>query len=171
MDEHLTSSKAWKTMRREEGERRATTTVADEAEGASGDFFDIKRPRLPYPQSMEQHVRPVQYAWDDPFGHMGRVGYTRNTYQFKGPNKDDNNIYGGQHMKKTLWLEEMRRRIIAEAEGISADVDETSVAGTAEAYYINTHVKRNPYLRRDNTLAREWKIANPHSSNQRTLAR
>lgn len=163
-DDILTSSKSWRNQRRELGERNAGSRADEVAEGATGDFFDIKRPRLKYPQVLEKHTQPIQYAWDDPYQHMGRIGYARNTYQFRGTNKDDNNIYGSQHMKKTLWLEEMRRRIIAEQHGINADVDETTIAGTASAFYLNTREKRNKYLKRDNQVAQVWKIPTPVSS-------
>lgn len=153
-EQPLTSSKSWRTMRRELGEKNARTPA--ESEQGSVDFFDLKRSRIKYPQELEKHPEQIRYAWNDPFQHMGRIGYRMNTYQFRGANKEDNNIYGSQHMRKTLWLEEMRRRIIAEEHGISADVDETSIAGTADAYYLPTREKRNKYIKRADIVGQAW---------------
>jgi hypothetical protein len=146
------------------GEKNASSTADSIAENTSGDFFDIKRPKLKYPEELEKHPRPITYRTDDPYAHLGRIGYTSNRYQFRGTNKDDNNIYGGQHMKKTLWLEEMRRRIIAENHGITADVDDASIAGTAEAYYLKSREKRNPHYK-------QWsQTLNPFSSQTAKLS-
>lgn len=161
MNDNLTSSKSWRTLRREIGEKNASTTADSVSDEQSGDFFDIKRPKLKYPEILEKHPRPISYRVDDPYAHLGRIGYTANRYQFRGPNKEDNNIYGGQHMKKTLWLEEMRRRIIAEQHGITADVDDSSIAGTADAYYLRSREKRNPHFSHPS----KWKpTLNPSSS-------
>lgn len=166
--ELLTSSKSWRTLRREIGERNASTTQ-DDTQGASGDFFDIKRPKLRYPEEFQRPVAPVSYNWAEPFAHLGKIGYKKNTYIFRGANKEDNNIYGAQHMKKTLWLEEMRRRLIAETQGISADVDETSIAGTAAAYYLGespaptSREKRNKYY--NPPTGGRWKTSAPPNSN------
>lgn len=116
------------------------------ATNASRDFFDTRNPRIPYPQQYEKHPQPVTYTAQDPFGHLGKIGYRKNTYQFRGPDKDQNNIYGGQHMKKTLWLEEMRRRIYAEQYGIDAEIDASNIGGTGGAFYLNSREKRNPFI-------------------------
>jgi hypothetical protein len=166
MAEVLTSSKSWRTLRREIGERNASTPQ-DEPGASTGDFFDIKRPKLKYPQELEKRTQEIRYAWDDPFQHMGRIGYKRNTYQFRGPNKDDNNIYGAQHMNKTLWMEEMRRRVVAEKQGISADVDESSIAGTADAYHLKTREKRNKYVKRTDIVGQAWATPRTFSNSQR----
>lgn len=159
-NEAITTSKTWRAQRREIGEKNASTAV-DDASG-SADFFDIKKPRLKYPQEFEKNPRPVQYSITDPFKHMGKIGYTRNTYCFRGQNKEDINIYGSQHMKKTLWLEEMRRRLIAEEHGISADVDDSSIGGTADAFYLEDRVisreKRNKYHKRGTIVPSQWQI-------------
>lgn len=164
--EALTSSKSWRTVRRIEGEKRAGTTQ-DDTSGGSGDFFDIKKPRLKFPQDLEKPTSQVQYAWADPYAHLGRIGYRRNTYQFRGANKEDNNIYGGQHMKKTAWLEEMRRRLIAEEHGISADVDDTSIAGTIDAWRLARDNKNKYYTGRQQKPDQQaWRLTpkNPSST-------
>lgn len=81
----------------------------------------------------------------DPNAHLGLVGYTRNSYQFSGKNLEENNLRGNISMKKTAWLEEMRRRCIAEKHGISPDVDEGNLCGTSEAYRVRTAPK-NKYV-------------------------
>lgn len=167
-ENQLTSSKSWRLLRREIGEKNATTTADDTGSGGNtGDFFDIKRPRLKYPQMLEKPNVPTDYSWSDPFAHLGKIGYRRNTYQFKGTNKDDNNIYGGQHMKKTAWLEEMRRRIHAEEYGISAEIDDYSIAGTWEAYAIKSREPRNKYYNRPGYAAPTdtWRQQNPSTRN------
>ena len=171
-ENQLTSSKSWRLLRREIGEKNATTTTDEVATGgASGDFFDIKRPRLKYPQELENPQHPVVYAWDDPYAHLGRIGYRRNTYHFKGPNKDDLNIYGGQHMRKTYWLEEMRRRIHAEEFGISAEVDDYSIAGTGEANAVKSREPRNKYYNRPGYSREDQKATwtRPTSASQTSL--
>lgn len=145
LQEDLTSSKSWRTLRSQLGEKNATGASLDAGQ-ETGDFFDVERPRLKYPSMMERHPIPIHYPSGDPFLHMGRIGYTHNTYQFRGAEKDENNIYGSQHMKKTCWLEEMRRRIYAEEGGIDAHIDKSNVAGTAGAYYLN-HKKQNKHYR------------------------
>lgn len=135
-------------LRYQMGEENASSGTSANNENASYHFFDTKNPRLEYPNEFNKHPTPIRYYAQDPWQHLGRIGYKRNTYQFRGPEKDVNNIYGGQHMKKTLWLEEMRRRIYAEKCGISAEIDESNIAGTAEVYYIKnwSREKRNPHL-------------------------
>lgn len=135
-----TGTGGWTSRRRALAEVNSTS----KAQG-SGAFFDTKRDRVQFPQTMDKPQQPKEYPSNDPYKHLGLIGYTRNTYQFKGRDKDDNNIYGGQHMKKTLWLEEMRRKVIAEREGISPAVDDSSVAGTGAAYYLNERTAKNPY--------------------------
>lgn len=120
--------------RRQAGERNATERPDKDAPTG---WFTTRTPSIPYPRDMEKNPRPIRYKETDPWAHLGRVGYRRNTYQFRGANKTENNIYHSQHMKKTAWLEEMRRRIIAERCGISADIDTSDISGTADAYYIN----------------------------------
>ena len=146
MQDVMNAGKSWRGMRRAMGEYNAQFTADMQADDATGDYFDLRRPRLPYPQDLYKDPHPVHHDPYDPYKHLGLIGYTRNTYQFSGPTKDEVNQYGGQHMKKTLWLEEMRRRIIANREGISSDVDKTSIAGTGGAFYLNTREKKNKYL-------------------------
>ena len=146
--------KSWRAQRLEHGERNARNAGLSEGT-QNGDFFSTKNPRIKYPVNMLEHPRQTYYYPEDPFQHLGRIGYTRNTYQFSGANKDENNIFGSQHMKKTAWLEEMRRRQYAEKYGIDAEIDKTNVAGTAEAYYLRKAPK-NKYIY-DN----QWK--NSHS--------
>ena len=64
-------------------------------------------------------------------------------------------------MKKTLWLEEIRRRVYAEKYGISADVDETSIAGTADAFYVISREKRNKYIKKTDIVGPVWTTNNP----------
>lgn len=145
MEEVISSEKSWRGMRRAMGEFNSRFRPQEDA---TGDYFDLKRPRIQYPAEFYQDPHYTPPDPQDPFKHLGRIGYTRNTYTFKGNPKNDHNTYGSQHMKKTLWLEEMRRRIIAEKVGISPQVDETSIAETGGAYYLNTRSreKKNKYL-------------------------
>lgn len=147
MDKGFDNSGSWRNARRIMGEKNARSGMSGpELIDQSKDFFDTRHPQIKYPQEMQTHPAQVRYWAQDPFQRMGRIGYTRNTYQFRGAGKDENNIYGGQHMKKTLWLEEMRRRIYAEQYGISADIDASNIGGTAEAYYLKTREKKNKYI-------------------------
>jgi len=148
------------------GERNVIDTSS--SNNNAGDFFDVKRPKIKYPEVLEKHPQQQEYKWSDPYQHMGPIGYTKNRYQFRGQNKDDNNIYGGQHMKKTAWLEEMRRRIIAEKEGISADIDDSSIAGTASAFHVSTREKRNKYINKPSIVPSSWAIPNQTSSKTST---
>jgi hypothetical protein len=154
MTDDMNFTKSKFARRAELGEKNASTPV-DEASG-SINFFNVRRPRLEYPHELEKPHRPQDYAWADQYSHLGRIGYTSNSYQFRGPNKDDNNIYGRQHMKKTCWLEEMRRRCIAEEHGITAEVDESSIAGTADAYNVVSREKRNKYIKKTDIVGLAW---------------
>lgn len=136
----------WRDLRYQLGEENAKSGMSGPSANAPVDFFDTRDPRIPYPQDYESHPQPIVYYADDPFQHLGRIGYRKNTYQFRGPEKDQNNIYGGQHMKKTLWLEEMRRRIYAETYGIDAEIDASNIGGTAGAFYIKSREKKNPFI-------------------------
>jgi hypothetical protein len=147
----LTSSRTWREM-----QGNARCEGVDVPTDNSGHFFDTKRPHLKYPQQLEKHHNPVSYNREDPYAHLGRIGYRRNTYQFRGPNKDDNNIYGAQHMKKTAWMEEMRRRLISEEHGITAEVDESSLTGTADAFYVTSREKRNKYIKKTDIVGQAW---------------
>lgn len=140
LQQDLTSSKSWRTLRSQLGEKNATGSSLDAGQ-ETGDFFDVARPRLKFPQEMEARPTPISYPSGDPFQHMGRIGYTHNTYQFRGAGKEENNIYGSQHMKTSCWFEEMRRRIYAEEGGIDAHIDASNVAGTAAIYYKNSKNK------------------------------
>lgn len=99
-------------------------------------FFVSNGDTVVFPPHLLKPFKKIEYDPDKPFDHLGRVGYRRNTYQFRGPNREENNIYGSNHMKKTLWYEEMRRRIMSEEIGIYPDIDKTSLAGKSELYYI-----------------------------------
>ena len=127
----MMSSKSLRNIRRQYGERNARPEVAGQRE-----FFDINRQRIEVQPELRKKNPKPRINPEDPYAHLGPIGYKRNTYQFRGENKKDNNIYGSQHIKKTCWLEEMRRRVIAERQGISSAVDETSVAGKAELFYL-----------------------------------
>ncbi len=141
------NSGSWRNARRTMGERNAKTGMSGpELIEQDKDFFDTRHPKLKYPEQLMERPAPVRYWSNDPFQHLGRVGYTRNTYQFRGAGKDENNIYGSQHMKKTAWLEEMRRRVEAEKHGITAAIDASNIAGTADAYYLNSREKKNKYI-------------------------
>lgn len=124
----------WQNIRRELGEYNSVNNQKEKSQH----FFDTRRKEIEFPQKLLKPVRHFEHNPDDPFGYLGRIGYTKNNYQFAGPNREDNNIYGSNHMKKTLWLEEMRRRIISDEIGISPEFDDTSIAGTADAYYLDS---------------------------------
>lgn len=130
------------SRRRALGEANASSKQGSER--GPSDFFDIDRDRVRYPEQLNEPTTPQHRRSNDPYAHLGRIGYTRNTYQFRGATASDNNIYGSQHMKKTAWLEEMRRKILAEEHGISADVDKANISGTASAYYLRQ--KKNRYI-------------------------
>lgn len=133
-DDFYSASKLWFAIRASLGELNSRNVRASED---NKNFFDTKDESIEYPQRMRRPHKPVVYMSDDPFAHLGKIGYTRNTYQFKGEGREDNNIYGSNHMKKMLYWEEVRRRIVAEEIGISADIDETSIAKETSLYYIN----------------------------------
>lgn len=158
--------RSYRALRREMGEKNASTAIDDTGD-FNAQFFDIKRPRLKYPEEFDKHPQNVKTNPNDPYAHLGRVGYTRNTFQFRGVNKDENNIYGGQHMKKTAWLEEMRRRIIAENQGISADVDDTCISGTGQAFYLKTREKKNTYYQANKTAV--WNSQTPNLTSLKTV--
>jgi len=135
--------KTWESERRAEGEKNA---VARDYEQYNKDWFDIAHASgIRYPAQLEKPPHLQIRGTRDPFAHLGRIGYRKNTWQFTGPGKDENNIYGWNQMKKTLWFEEMRRKVIAERFGIYAEIDESSVAGTGGAFYLRE--KRNKYLK------------------------
>lgn len=146
-DKGFDNSGSWRNARRIMGEKNAKTGMSGpEMLDQDKDFFDTKHPKLKYPELMQTHPVPVRKWAQDPYQSLGRLGYTRNSYQFRGAGKDENNIYGSQHMKKTLWLEEMRRRIYAEQHGISAEIDASNIGGTADAYYLKSREKKNKYI-------------------------
>lgn len=129
--------KLWFIIRKSLGEYNSKNLPQTEE---AKNFFSTRQDSIQYPQHLLKPHRIQEYDPTDPFAHLGKIGYRRNTYQFKGANRDDNNIYGANHMKKMLWLEEMRRRIIAEEIGVTADIDETSIAKDSDIYYLkNDH--------------------------------
>lgn len=134
-----------------QGEKRARFGEANaryEKNPTAGDFdyVDIDQRRVEFPSQLYKPQRQVVRGQGDPYAHLGPVGYTRNTYAFHGADKETQNIWEGQHMSKTLWLEEMRRLCIAEKDGISSSVDDQSVAHTMDAYL--TRSTKNKYIKR-----------------------
>lgn len=118
---------------------------------------------MSFPNSVGQPVQyPVEYLkhpyfnppnYLDPYDNLGPIGYTKNTYQFSGKDKKDNNLYKNQHMKKTCYYEEKRRQVIAEMYGISSNIDLGNIAGTMDAYRVNGYSLRNKYVsKRDRRL-------------------
>ena len=135
--------RAWESERRAQGEKNAVSRDSDQY---SMDWFDIAHASgIRYPAELEKRPRIQPKGSRDPYAHLGKIGYRQNTWQFTGPGKEENNIYGWNHMKKTLWFEEMRRKCIAEREGIFAEIDESSVAGTGGVFFLRE--KRNKYLK------------------------
>lgn len=134
-------SKLWGTIRRELGALNAE----NKDRGTTNQFFDTKRKQIDYPRELLKPVRLKVYNQENPWAHLGKISYTRNTYQFHGPTADDHNAFGSNHMKKTFWFEEMRRRIIAEKSGISPEVDKSSLAGRGELYRVRDRAHKNPF--------------------------
>lgn len=118
--------------------RRRNLEIALNKKGTTS-YFDLKRPAIDFPNELQKQGRFVVGGSSkfqrDPYKHLGLIGYKKNTYYFGGEHADLLNSLGWQHMKKTLWLEEMRRRVIAEEQGINETVDETTLGAKAEAYH------------------------------------
>lgn len=93
--------------------------------------------RVEIPSHLIKQVKPRQNVNPDPFAHLGKIGYKKNTWSTSGPFAEWGNRCSGTHMKKSFLAEEMRRKELAESGFGCLDVavDDDSVAGKAVGYY------------------------------------
>lgn len=91
-----------------------------------------------YPQDFLRPFKKQVRSLTDPFGYLGPILYTSNTFINKGKSKDNNNLLMGNHMSKTHVFENARRLILAESPGgLPNDIDDDQIQQTAEAYYFD----------------------------------
>lgn len=112
----------------------------DEDEGDEEDdsLPTVSGRKISYPEELsiprEQKKRKVG---DDPYKHLGPIGYVRNTWRSQGgPLQQAQNLFLGCHVKKTALSELARRMILAESlGGLPRNCDEDSLVSKEGYFY------------------------------------
>lgn len=94
---------------------------------------------LNYPEEITYPTQPRESKTEDPFQHLGPIGYTRNTWRSRGgPYQQAQNLFLGFHVKSSAMKELARRMILAESiGGLPRDIDEDSLVSN-EKYFFHS---------------------------------
>jgi len=120
-----------------------TRVIAETEEGGEDD--DEEEMDLPtnsgrglkYPEELAFPTQKKERTTQDPFQHLGPIGYTRNTWRSKGGSfQKAQNTYLGFHVKESAKKELARRLVLAESlGGLPRDIDKDSLVSDEKYFF------------------------------------